>query len=61
MPAIAPFFAESIWIHEGDLLNHPEIGALVGPADLVILQRVERGMYFTRIDDLLRTLVRGPG
>jgi hypothetical protein len=61
MQSVAPFFAESIWIHMGDLQNHPEIGRLVGPADLVILERVERGLYFTSIDDLLAPLVRAPG
>lgn len=61
MAAVAPFFAESIWIHIGDLQNHPEIAALIGPADRVILERVERGLYFTKIDELLRPLVRGAG
>jgi hypothetical protein len=61
MAAIAPFFEESIWIHQGDLFNHPEIASLVERADLVILERVERGLYTTRIDDLVRPLVRGPG
>jgi hypothetical protein len=61
MAAIAPFFAESIWIHQGDLLNHPEIGRLIEPADLVILERVERGLYTTLIDELVRPLVRDPG
>jgi len=58
MAAIAPFFADSIWIHEGDLLAHPEIASMIGPADRVIMERVERGLYFTRIDDVLRPLVR---
>jgi hypothetical protein len=61
MAAVAPFFEESIWIHFGDLQNHPEIGAVVGPADRVIMERVERGLYFTRIDELLRPLARAPG
>lgn len=61
MAALAPFFAESIWIHQGDLTNHPEIATLVGRADRVILERVERGLYFTKIDELLRPLARAPG
>lgn len=61
MAAVSPFFAESIWIHQGDLLNHPEIAKLIGPVDRVILERVERGLYFTKIDDLLRPLVRTGG
>lgn len=61
MAAVAPFFAESIWIHMGDLQNHPEIATLVGPPDRVVMERVERGLYFTKIDELLRPLVRAPG
>jgi hypothetical protein len=61
MASVGPFFAESIWIHEGDLLNHPEIAKLIGPVDRVILERVERGLYYTKIDDLLRPLVRTGG
>ena len=55
------FVQETIWIHEGDLLNHPEIGRMIGPVDRVILERVERGLYFTHVDELLSTLVRSPG
>ena len=58
MAVLSTFFAESIWIHVGDLGNHPEIAKLIGPADRVILERVERGLYFTKIEDLLRPLVR---
>jgi hypothetical protein len=58
MTSLSPFFAESIWIHIGDLKNHPEIATLIGRADRVILERVERGLYFTQIDDLLRPLAR---
>jgi hypothetical protein len=61
MQAIAPFFAESIWIHQGDLHNHPELGTRIGRADRVILERVERALYFTTIDELLAPLVRGAG
>jgi hypothetical protein len=58
MTRIAPFFEESIWIHVTDLKNHPELGALLGPFDTVILERVERGLYITDIDTLLEPLVR---
>ena len=59
--AVAPFFQESLWVHQTDLLRHPEIGQLLGPVDRVILDRVERGLYYTHVDDLLRPLVRtGP-
>jgi hypothetical protein len=57
MTRIAPFFEESIWIHVNDLKNHPELGALLGPFDTVILERVERGLYITDIDTLLEPLV----
>jgi hypothetical protein len=61
IPSVAPFFADSIWIHVGDLKNHPDIGRLIGPVDRVILERVERGLYQTRIDELLAPLVRAAG
>jgi hypothetical protein len=57
MASIAPFFADSTWIHFNDLLSHPEIGRLIGRADRVIFERVERGLYFTKILSLLRPLV----
>lgn len=58
MSHVAPFFEETVWIHLNDLRLHPEIGALVGPVDRIILERVERGLYSTRIDELLRPLIR---
>jgi hypothetical protein len=58
MHAIAPYFEESVWIHHGDLRLHPELADLTGPFDLVILERVERGLYTTHIEDLLAPLVR---
>jgi SGNH hydrolase-like domain, acetyltransferase AlgX len=61
MAVLSRFFADSIWIHISDLKNHPEIATLIGPVDRVIMDRVERGLYITQIDDLLRPLVRtGP-
>ena len=61
MRELSTYFAESIWIHLGDLQNHPEIAGLVGPFDRVILERVERGLYYTKVEDVLRPLVRAPG
>ena len=57
MAAIAPFFADSIWIHRDDLLRHPEIARLVGRADRVIFERIERGLYTTKVLSLLQPLV----
>jgi hypothetical protein len=61
MTLLSRFFAESIWIHIADLKNLPQIATLIGPVDRVIMDRVERGLYITQIDDLLRPLVRSGG
>lgn len=68
IPLVAPWFEDTTWIHVGDLVNHPELGELLGSFDRVILQRVERGLYQTDVDTVLRALVRaeptsrgGPG
>jgi hypothetical protein len=61
MQELSRYFAESIWIHVGDLQNHPEIGGLVARGDRVILERVERGLYYTKVEDVLRPLVRPRG
>lgn len=53
---VAPFFAETIWIHMNDLRAHPEIAGLIGPYDRVVFERVERGLYTTKIDELLLPL-----
>ena len=58
MARVSSLFADSVWIHEGDLLNHPELATLLGPFDRVILERVERGLYITDIRSLLAPLVR---
>ncbi len=60
MAQVAPFFKESIWIHEADLKDHPELASSVGPVDRVILERVERGLYTTDISSLLAPLVKAP-
>ena len=59
--AVSPYFAETIWIHQNDLTAHPEVAQLIGPIDRVIFERVERGLYYTQIVDLLRPLVRTGG
>jgi hypothetical protein len=58
MARIAPFFEESVWIHQGDLFNHPELGAATGPFDRVVLERVERGLYLQDLERQLAPLVR---
>lgn len=54
---IAPFFEESVWIHQGDLYNHPELGAAAGPFDRVILERAERGVYLQDLEKQLLALI----
>jgi hypothetical protein len=61
MAALAPFFEESIWIHASDLLSHPQIATMIGRADRVIFERVERSLYSLNVDRLLRPLVRTVG
>ena len=58
VPLIAPFFADTTWVHVGDLLNHPELGTALGTFDTVILERVERGLYETDVETVLRALER---
>lgn len=58
---VAPYFADSTWIHVGDLLNHPELVGMLGPFDRVIFERTERGLYGTDLARLLAPLVGGAG
>jgi hypothetical protein len=58
MPRVAALFADTTFIHQGDLKDHPELGATVGPFDRVILERVERGLYATDVPALLAPLIR---
>jgi hypothetical protein len=60
-PLVLPLFAESTWIHVGDLLNHPELAKILGPFDRVIFERVERGLYETDVRTFLSALVGSPG
>ena len=61
MGRVSSLFEDATWIHVGDLKNHPELVAQTGPFDRVILQRVERGLYSTDIEAVLRPLVRAAG
>jgi hypothetical protein len=58
MPLVAPFFADSVWIHTSDLGGNPQLARELGPFDRVIYERVERGIYDTDAETLLRPLVR---
>jgi hypothetical protein len=58
---VAPYFAETTWVHVGDLLNHPELVGILGPFDRVILERVERGFYGTDVGALLAPLTGAAG
>jgi len=53
---VAPYFADSTWVHVGDMLNHPELVRLLGPFDRVIVERVAREFYATGLDTLLAPL-----
>lgn len=58
---VEPFFADTIWLHKDDLEDHPDVIARLGPIDRVVLEVVERDLYRTKIEELLRPVVRsGP-
>jgi hypothetical protein len=58
-PLIAPFFADTTWVHVGDMLHHPELASILGPFDTVIFNRGERGIYETDVGSLLAPLAHG--
>ena len=58
---VAPYFADTTWVHEGDMLNHPELAGLLGPFDRVIVERVERGLYGTNLGAMLAPLTSPTG
>jgi hypothetical protein len=53
VPLVSPYFGDAVWVHVGDMQNHPELATILGPFDTVILERVERGLY---LSDLPKTL-----
>ncbi len=57
MPRIAPWFEESVWVHQGDLFNHPELASALPAFDTVVFQRVERSAYFTNVASDLATVI----
>ncbi len=60
-PLVAPFFEESVWIHVGDLEDHPSLASELGPFDRVVFERVERGLYSQDNDQILMPMVSSPG
>jgi acetyltransferase AlgX (SGNH hydrolase-like protein) len=60
MTRIAPWFEESVWVHEGDLRHSPAIASVIPPVDTVVFQRVERSAYFTDVSAVLRTVIQAP-
>ena len=58
---IAPWFERSVWVHAGDLRDHPEIADVLPPLDSIVLERVERGAYDTDMEQLLRPVLEAGG
>jgi SGNH hydrolase-like domain, acetyltransferase AlgX len=59
---VAPFFADTTWVHVGDMIQHPELASMLGPFDRVIVERVERGFYATNIGAIVVALTaHAPG
>ena len=58
---IAPWFERSVWVHAGDLRDHPEIADILPPLDSIVLERVERGAYDTDMEQLLRPVLEAGG
>lgn len=58
---IAPWFERTIWVHAGDLRDHPEIAGILPPVDSIVLERVERGAYDTDMEQLLQPVLDRAG
>ena len=56
----SPWFEESVWVHEGDLFNHPELADVLPAFDTVVFERVERSAYFTDPASDLATIIAKP-
>jgi hypothetical protein len=54
---VVPWFERTIWIHAGDLRDHPEVADLLPRIDTIVLARVERGAYEMDIAQLLRPIL----
>jgi hypothetical protein len=57
MPWIAPWFEESVWVHEADLHFHPDIAAALPAFQTVVFERAERSAYFTDVYAVLRSVI----
>jgi hypothetical protein len=59
MAYVVPWFEESVWVHEGDLFNLPEIASVLPEFDSIVFQRIERSALFTDPASDLRTIIAG--
>jgi hypothetical protein len=59
MTAVVPWFEESVWVHEGDLFNFPELATVLPEFDNIVFQRIERSALFTDPASDLRTIIAG--
>lgn len=55
--SITPWFERTVWVHAGDLRDHPDIADILPPIDTIVLVRVERGAYDTDVEVLLRPIL----
>jgi hypothetical protein len=46
-----------VWVHAGDLGRNPQLATELGRFDRVILERVERGLYDTDVEKVLRPMI----
>jgi SGNH hydrolase-like domain, acetyltransferase AlgX len=54
---IAPWFQRTVWVHAGDLRDHPEIVDIMPTIDTIVLVRVERGAYEMDMEQLLQPVI----
>ena len=57
---VAPWFADSVWLHVDDLSRHGELAAQMPAFDRVIVERGERLAYLTAYEAMLRPLLERP-
>ncbi|MDQ2965534.1 MAG: hypothetical protein M3R57_06775 [Chloroflexota bacterium] len=56
---IVPWFKESVWVHEGDLYNLPELATVLPEFDNIVYERIERSALFSDPESDLRTILAG--
>ena len=54
---ITPWFERTVWVHAGDLRDHPELIEALPAFDTIVLERVERGAYDTDLEQLFRPVL----